>query len=97
MPAEPRGDVKVTDPELARQLVVGQRALRRSMVMSIVLDVLVAAVLIAMGLPALLVVPAAVLIIGISVFALRRVIRAEEARLEHFRDPASGEIRIPGA
>jgi Flp pilus assembly protein TadB len=92
MPAEPE---RITDPELARQFAIGQSALRRSMIMSIVLDVLIAIVLIVAGLPVLVILAA--LIIGTSTFALSRILKAGEKRLEDFRDPVTGRIELPRA
>jgi cell division protein FtsW (lipid II flippase) len=94
MPAEPE---RITDPELARQFAIGQSALRRSMIMSIVLDVLIAIVLIVAGLPVLVVVLLAALIIGTSTFALSRILKSGEKRLEDFRDPVTGRIELPRA
>jgi hypothetical protein len=88
-------DLVITDPEQARQFAIGQRALRRSMIMSIGLDVLLAVVLIAMGIPVVLVLILAALIIGASAFALTRIQRQADARLVNFRDPVTGRISIP--
>jgi hypothetical protein len=87
----------ITDPEQARQFVIGQRALRRSMLMSIALDLVIAVALIAFGLPVALVIPLAIAIVGISAFSLSRIQKAGDLRLAHFRDPVTGRIEVPGA
>jgi Flp pilus assembly protein TadB len=93
MPAD--GELVITDPEQARQFAIGQRALRRSMVMSIALDVLLALVLVAMGVSLVVVLILGVLIIGASTYALTRIQRQADARLVKFRDPVTGRVEIP--
>jgi cell division protein FtsW (lipid II flippase) len=95
MPAEPPDPI--TDPEQARQFAIGQRALRRSMVMSVVLDVLIAVVLVIAGVSVIVVVVLGAVIVGLSVFMLNRITRAGEQRLAYFRDPVTGRLNIPDA
>jgi hypothetical protein len=86
---------RITDPAEARQYLEGQVALRRALVMSILLDVVIALALMAAGIPVPIVLILAVVIISLSVFALRRIVRAGDDRLANFRDPVSGRVNIP--
>jgi hypothetical protein len=87
----------ITDPDEAREYLAGQLAVRKALVMSILLDVLIAAGLIAFGIPVAVVAVLAVIIVALSGFALRHIVRTGDARLANFRDPVSGRVNIPGA